>query len=863
MRHPISLRLLTLTLVVLGPVGRLEAAGPSPSPAPAVSNLQLTATLMRLPLQFEANQGQVDAQVTFLARGTGYTLFLTPSESILVLQQREPTPDPARRERGKPTARPERPAIKQAVVRMTLEGANPTPAVEGMEPLPGIVNYFIGNDPAKWRTNIPTYAKVQYHDAYPGIDLAYYGNQGTVEYDFIVAPGADPDQIRLAFEGASAMHLVDSGDLVLATALGDVRIQKPLVYQVDPEGHRTLVAGHYLVERPTAEGHPNPQQPACPPVSIQLAAYDRTKPLVIDPVLLYSTYLGGSSGDYGAGIAVDGSGQAYVTGFTGSVDFPTLQASQPASGGEGDAFVTKLTATGALAYSTYLGGSGFDGGGGIAVDGSGQAYVTGGTASGNFPTLHASQPAFGGEHDAFVTKLTATGALAYSTYLGGSGVDGGGDIAVDGSGQAYVTGLTTSGDFPTVQASQPAYGGGGSGDAFVTKLTATGALAYSTYLGGSERDEGSGIAVDGSGQAYVTGFTTSGDFPTVQASQPASGGGGEFDAFVTKLTATGALAYSTYLGGSGEDLGYSIAVDGSGQAYVTGNTTSGDFPTLHASQPASGGGDEFDAFVTKLTATGALAYSTYLGGSAHEAGLGIAVDGSGQTYVTGSTLSGDFPTLHASQPASGGGGDAFVTKLMATGALAYSTYLGGGGSSSGDQGTGIAVDGSGQAYVTGLTQSGNFPTLHASQPAFGGGDYDAFVTKLSASVTNQPPVCRAAQASPAVLWAPDHQLVPIAIMGVTDPDGDAVTITVTGVTQDEPVNGNGNTSPDAVIQAGAASVRAERSGNGNGRVYRISFTADDGKGSSCSGAVTVGVPHSQKKGLTAIDDGQGYTSTSP
>jgi hypothetical protein len=798
MRHPISLRLLTLTLVVLGPVGRLEAAGPSPSPAPAVSNLQLTATLMRLPLQFEANQGQVDAQVTFLARGTGYTLFLTPSESILVLQQREPTPDPARRERGKPTARPERPAIKQAVVRMTLEGANPTPAVEGMEPLPGIVNYFIGNDPAKWRTNIPTYAKVQYHDAYPGIDLAYYGNQGTVEYDFIVAPGADPDQIRLAFEGASAMHLVDSGDLVLATALGDVRIQKPLVYQVDPEGHRTLVAGHYLVERPTAEGHPNPQQPACPPVSIQLAAYDRTKPLVIDPVLLYSTYLGGSSGDYGAGIAVDGSGQAYVTGFTGSVDFPTLQASQPASGGEGDAFVTKLTATGALAYSTYLGGSGFDGGGGIAVDGSGQAYVTGGTASGNFPTLHASQPAFGGEHDAFVTKLTATGALAYSTYLGGSGVDGGGDIAVDGSGQAYVTGLTTSGDFPTVQASQPAYGGGGSGDAFVTKLTATGALAYSTYLGGSERD-----------------------------------------------------------------AGRSIAVDGSGQAYVTGNTTSGDFPTLHASQPASGGGDEFDAFVTKLTATGALAYSTYLGGSAHEAGLGIAVDGSGQTYVTGSTLSGDFPTLHASQPASGGGGDAFVTKLMATGALAYSTYLGGGGSSSGDQGTGIAVDGSGQAYVTGLTQSGNFPTLHASQPAFGGGDYDAFVTKLSASVTNQPPVCRAAQASPAVLWAPDHQLVPIAIMGVTDPDGDAVTITVTGVTQDEPVNGNGNTSPDAVIQAGAASVRAERSGNGNGRVYRISFTADDGKGSSCSGAVTVGVPHSQKKGLTAIDDGPLYTSTSP
>jgi len=845
-----------LTIVVnvipVAPLWANTMEGTATSP-PSIATVQ--SSYGKLPLSFEANQGQWNEQVRFLARGPGYRLFLTPSESVLVLHQREPTTEPAQRERGKPPARPEPTAITQAVVRMILEGANSTPIVDGRDPLPGIVNYFIGKDPAKWRTHIPTYAKVQYQEVYPGIDLAYYGNQGTVEYDFIVAPGADPDQIRLAFEGASAIQVADSGDLLLATELGDVRVQKPLVYQLDPDGHKTLVAGHYLVEQKatnlrSARSALSPQSSALPHIGIQLAAYDRTKPLVIDPVLLYSTYLGGSDSENygfysfaqrGGGIAVDGSGQAYVTGFTLSADFPTLHPSQPAQRGSANAFVTKFMATGALAYSTYLGGSGYEIGTGIAVDGSGQAYVTGETASEDFPTLHANQPVHAGLPTGFVTKLTATGALAYSTYLGG---DYGSGIAVDGSGQAYVTG--------TVRVGFPEY----HTDAFVTKFMAMGALAYSTYLGGSGYETGTGIAVDGSGQAYVTGYTDSVDFPTLQASQPARRG--VVDAFVTKFTANGALAYSTYLGGSFTNYGTGIAVDGSGQAFVTGYTDSADFPTFQANQPALRGFG--DAFVTKFTAAGALAYSTYLGGSNTEDGYGIAVDGSGQAYVTGETYSGDFPTLQASQPAFGGYWDAFVTKFTANGALAYSTYLGG----SGDEwGTGIAVDGSGQAYVTGFTLSADFPTLQASQPAFGGGYADAFVTKLSASVTNQPPVCRAAQANPAVLWAPNHQLVPIATMGVTDPEGDAVTITVTGVTQDEPVasTGSGKASPDAVIQARAASVRAERAGHGNGRVYHIAFTADDGHGNSCSGAVTVGVPHSLHKGTTAIDDGQLYDST--
>jgi hypothetical protein len=464
------------------------------APVTAAVQARVQGGYDRLPLSFEANQGQTDPRVQFLARGRGYTLFVTQGEAVLVLHQK-------RQARGKEGVAPFQAALEtatQTVVRMRLEGANPSPRASGLEPLPGIVNYFAGNDPKMWRTNIPTYKKIEYKGIYPGIDLAYYGNQGELEYDLIVAPGADPSQIKLALEGAEEITLADSGELILTTNTGHVRLQKPLVYQLHEDGHKELIAGNYLV-------HPRPIT-----VSFQLAAYDNSKPLIIDPLLVYSSYLGGLGGDGSRDIAVDADGNAYITGPTHSTNFPTTTgAFQATFNAGGDAFVTKLNSAGsALLYSTYLGGTNNDEGFGIALDTAGNAYVTGPTFSTDFPTTAgAFQTTFGGNRNAFVTKLNSTGsALVYSTYLGGSGeFDQGRDIAVDGDGSAYVTGETSSTDFPTTAgAVQPTLSS--SEDSFVTKLDPTGStLLYSTYLGGGGSEMGRGIAVDGIGNAYVTG----------------------------------------------------------------------------------------------------------------------------------------------------------------------------------------------------------------------------------------------------------------------------------------------------------------------------------------------------------------------
>ncbi|PYN01523.1 MAG: hypothetical protein DME07_12980, partial [Candidatus Rokuibacteriota bacterium] len=618
-------------------VDDFTSAEPSQAPGPASKSddavrVRVIGAFGQLPLSFEANRGQTDSQVRFLSRGPQHTLLLAPTEAVLVFITRE-HPEGGERQGTKAKLAKPRPATRTAL-GMTFLGANPDVRVTGREELPGKANYFIGNDPAGWRTNVPTYARVHYEDLYPGIDLVYYGNQRQLEYDFVVRPAADPRRIALGFQGAQRLEVDPQGDLVLHTAAGAIRQRKPIIYQ-EVAGRRVEIPGDYVLR----DGQR---------VGFHVAAYDTSLPLIIDPTLVYSTYLGGGSFDEGYAIAVDpATGNAYVTGFTDSFNFPTMGAFQTTfASGSGDAFVTQLNADGsALVYSTYLGGNGDDRGFGIAVDSIGSAYVTGSTGSSNFPTtMGAFQTVSGGGSegtiDAFVTKLRPDGSgLVYSTYLGGNGQDAGFGIAVDSSFNAYVTGSTVpfinpaTPNFPTTPGAFRTGFVGGGGDAFVTKLKPDGSgLVYSTYLGGTGSDKGFGIALGAGGTAYVTGNTDSTNFPTTGgAFQTAARGGA--DAFVTKLNPTGAgLVFSTYLGGTGFDEGLAIAVDTNGNAYVTGDTDSTNFPTTTGAFQTVFGGpavlppdEPGDAFVTKLSSTGALSYSTYLGRNGSDQGNGIAV----------------------------------------------------------------------------------------------------------------------------------------------------------------------------------------------------------------------------------------------
>jgi hypothetical protein len=658
---------------------------------------------------------------------------------------------------------------------MKLVGANPQPTVAGLEELPGKANYFLGNDPRRWRSNVPTYRRVKYQQVYPGIDLVYYGQQ-QLEYDLVVAPGADPKSIRLSFVGADKLEVDGEGNLVLQKAGGKLVQHAPNIYQEIHGSKRTIPGRYFLVanENPQlSTGHaPGPAQQ----VGFEVDSYDPNRTLVIDPVLVYSTYLGGSGSDFGSSIAVDSAGHAYVRGSTFSPDFPTENPLQLSLNGIGDVFVAKLNAAGsALLYSTYLGGSDNEGGIGIAVDSVGNAYVTGETFSPDFPTQNPLQPANGGGGDVFVTKLNAAGsALLYSTYLGGSGAgleDRGFCIAVDPSGNAYVTGETNSLDFPTQNPLQSTLNG--DVDAFVAKLNAAGsALVYSTYLGGSGGEAGHGIAADSGGNAYVTGTTDSLDFPIQNPLQSALKG--ISDDFVTKLNAAGsALLYSSYLGGSREEgVNAGIAVDASGNAYVTGSTRSIDFPTKNPLQPALNGGR--NTFATKVNPTGsALVYSTYLGGSIADFGVSIAVDASGNAYVAGTTFSPDFPTQNPLQPAFGGGFfDAFVAKLDAAGsALVYSTYLGG---SVDDSCSSIVVDPSGNAYVTGTTFSPDFPTQNPLQPGLNGGA-DAFVAKIaSGPVTLQVVIDIKPGGFPNSINPRSNGNIPVAILTTDSFDANSI-----------------------------------------------------------------------------------------
>jgi hypothetical protein len=694
---PVSV--LVLTIVFGNPAP--SAAGPPPRSVPTRTVLTRDACAVErafgdLPMRFEANVGQTDGRVRFAARGNRGSLFLTPTEAVLILG------------RGGAGAAGQAPAA----LRLRMAGANPAPRIDGEAELEGTSNYLVGSDRTRWRTNIPSCGAVRYRDVYPGIDLVYYGNQNDLEYDFVVAPGADPRAIVLRVEGAQRLELDAGGELVLTTPAGELRQRPPVLFQQTPEGRR-FVVGRYVLLGGGAVG-------------FAIASYDRTKPLVIDPVLAYSTFLGGSFSDAGWAIAVDRSGSAHVTGDTGSPDFPTVNPYDAMPNG---VFVTKLNPAGnALVYSTYIGGSGTENSRGIALDESGSVYITGETTSSDFPTAGAYDSSHNGGRDAFIVKLSKTGdALVYSTFLGGGLDDRGNAIAIDAVGTAYVAGTTYSVNFPTTGAYDGTFNGGGF-DAFVTKLGASGeVLVYSTYLGGSSFDEGFGITLDGSGAAYVTGYTWSADFPTANAFDVTVG---VSDAYVTKLNAQGdALVYSTLLGGAlAGDIGFDIAVDALGSAYVTGNTSSGDFPTVNAfdSTHSTGGND---AFVAKLEPTGdALAYSSYLGGRASDFGRAIAVNAAGAAYVTGYTGSGlDFPIVGVIGAYNGGEYDAFVTRVGAAGdALEYSTFLGGGFA---DFGFDIVLDQAGAVYVTGRTESPDFPVVNAHDASLSGPFYDAFVAK--------------------------------------------------------------------------------------------------------------------------------------
>ena len=684
---------------------------------PADARERAEAAYARLPVRFEANRGQSDSRVKFLSRVGGYTLFLTQSEAVWALAGDTQT-------RAKNN--------RASVLRMKLAGSNPSPAVEGTGQLPGTSNYMIGSDSSRWLSEVPGFARVEYKSVYAGVDLAYYGASGQLEYDFRVAPGADPRAIRLSFAGAQSMRVdAATGDLVLRAGGRELRHHAPVAYQ-EKDGARQLVASRFRINGRREVG-------------FELGRYDATRSLVIDPTLSYSTYVGGTGGGRASAIAVDSEGNAYVTGFTGGGTFPVTPGAFQTTFKDGpfihtDYFVTKINASGtALVYSTYLGGTSDEAmvGGGIAVDAGGNAYVTGGSASADFPTtpgaFQTTKAGTGSNSNAVVAKLNPTGtALVYSTFLGG-GDEVAYGIAVTSDGKACVTGVTTSNAFPlTANAFQTTLAGGTGlpGDAFITQFNPTGsALEYSTLLGGNgtENFNYSAIAVDGAGKIYVAGKTSSpgqpnNTFPVTAGAFQTTYGGGTADAFAAKIdpaqSGAQSLVYSTFLGGNSLDVGLGIAVDAGGNAYVSGGSFSPNYPVTAGAHDTTNGGSG-DIFVTKLNPTGtALVYSTFVGGAGNEAGSAIALDSEGRAWVTGPTGSADYPvTADAYQPVFAGDYDFGVTRLSADGSqVEYSTFLGG---SFFDYSTGIAVDSNGDAYVTGYGGGGGFPTTPgAFQPNY-------------------------------------------------------------------------------------------------------------------------------------------------
>jgi hypothetical protein len=768
-----------LALLVWHPF-QLAFAVNSPQPAKSV---QAADRFRYLPSSFESNIGQSDPAVRFLSRGPGYTLLFQDHEADIILTKRVAVAGVHR----KGVAGHLRPVSDTAsvadVLHMQLVGASADSSLSAMDRLPGTVNYFYGSNPSHWHTGIPTFAKVQYSGVYPGVNLVYYSNSSGLEFDFQVAPGASASSIRIRFDGARHLEVDEDGNLSVFAEHGRISFQKPLIYQTGAADNKQLVHGKFRIL-------------AANTIGFALGPYDHTRPLIVDPILDYSTYLGNVSG--ASSIAVDSAGEAFVAGYavsgmpttTGSFqpNLPAAGKSDPTAVGSSlytntAAFVAKFNSEGtALVYCTYLSGSQNDAADAIAIDADGNAYVAGATASTDFPVTtgsfqtsnHAGRAGTG-----FITELNSSGSsLIYSTFLGGSQETSITGIALDSTGNAFVTGYTADLNFPVTpgafQATSPAnpiIGGKG----FITKVAAGGkTLLYSTYIGGSKWDLPYGIAIDATENAYITGGTQSPDFPTTPGAFQTVNKATIFNllggSFVSKLNPAGsALAYSTYLDGSYTDVAYAIAVDAAGNAYVTGFATSSDFPTTPGVfQPTLGltplelALEMSNVFVTKLNPTGTgLVYSTFLGGKESynqgaygDVGLGIAVDSSGNAYIAGSTGDLDFPvtsgalqTQNITQLVSEDLAS-FVTKINSTAsAILYSTFLTGTGDQSGDEAgvscdcaEGIALDGSQNVYVAGRNVSTDFPTtlgVLQNQSEYGA---SAFVTKFNGAEMLQLPL---------------------------------------------------------------------------------------------------------------------------
>ena len=808
-------------------------------------------------LVFEPNVGQAAPEVRYVAHGTGATFLFAPGEVTGLIT----VPGGAGLRTGAAAAVPDPPAVLR--VRFVASAREGAVSAEGT--LPGVVNYLRGADPAAWRTDVATSRSVVYRDLYPGIDLAYAGGAHQLKSTYRLAPGAHPWAIRWRYEGAGRPRLDKRGGLRVRLRTGAVVTERaPIAWQDSGKGRRPVRAAFRILDDASA--------------GFALGQYDHTRPLVIDPVLSYSSYVGGNGEDTGGSIAVDGSGNTFIAGRTQSTNLPGAQARTTS---DTEAFVVKLAPSGTtttLAYATYFGGGGDDSASAIAVDGAGNAYITGQTLSTNLPMVAGQTPpqaTSGGDADAFVAKLGPTGTLAASTYLGGAGADGGYAIALDGAGNAFVAGSTYSDNFPTKPAApgniQP-LGNRGNGDAFVAKLTLSPAqsLVYATYLGGVDVDIAFGVAVDGTGRAHVTGRTRSADFPTTSGTiqstiptptLPDDSPAEEDNVFVARLNPAGAdLEYSTYLGGTDADVGRAIALDGAGNAYVAGTTWSSDFPVVPATAAAQKQNNgTLDAFVAKLNPTGsALGYSTYLGGSGADEAFGIAVDANTNAFVVGRTNSTDLPTVNAFQGTNHGGGpetfgtDAFVSRLDADGTgFGLSSYLG--GADGVDEAWGVATR-AGVAYVVGTTSSDDFPVAFALQAQPGGGGADAFVAKVGEPPTTAPPSTAPPSTAPPST-APPSTAPPTTFTSETStPDSSTPAPTSPGSAV-PPADGQSRTTGTTRPAGGATNS----SGNSNSYWLVASdggiFAFGEARFAGSTGAIRLNQPI---VGMAATPSGNGY-----